>query len=186
MEQEKSIFDVLNAINCNEHTENKNGLTYLSWAWAWGILKKHYPKSFYTVYENKDGWNYHHDGRTAWVKVGVTAVYPTGEAEECVEYLPIMDYKNKSIPLESITSFDVNKAIQRCKVKAIGEHGLGLYIYAGEDLPDDVKKGFENILAEIEKCTSIEQLQALWNDNSALQKNESFIKRVTAKKAKLQ
>ncbi len=131
-----SVFDTLNGINVNNHTESKNGLTYLSWAWAWGELKKKYPQSFYTVYENADGWNYFTDGRTCWVKTGVTVVDGDGTQLEHIEYLPVMDFKNKSIPADKVTSFDVNKAIQRSLTKAVARHGLGLYIYAGEDLPE--------------------------------------------------
>ena len=126
-----SVFETLNKINVNGRTEKKNGLTYLSWAWAWGELLKNYPDSTYTIYENKDGWNYHTDGKTAWVKTGVTV-----EGKEYIEFLPVMDFKNRSIPVDSITSFDVNKAIQRSLTKAVARHGLGLYIYAGEDLPE--------------------------------------------------
>lgn len=126
-----NTFEKLNAINVNDKTEQKNGLTYLSWAWAWAEVKKVDPEATYTIYENSDGWNYHTDGRTAWVKTGVTI----GGIEH-IEYLPVMDYKNRSIPFESLTSFDVNKAIQRSLTKACARHGLGLYIYAGEDLPE--------------------------------------------------
>ena len=126
-----SVFERLNSINVNGHTEKKNGLTYLSWAWAWAELLKAYPDATYTVYENRDGWNYHTDGRTAWVKTGVTV-----EGKEYIEELPVMDFRNRSIPLDSITSMDVNKAIQRSLTKAVARHGLGLYIYAGEDLPE--------------------------------------------------
>ncbi len=129
--QNESVFATLNAINCNDHTERKNGLTYLSWAWAWAKVKDAYPEAFYTIYENADGWNYHTDGRTCWVKTGVTI-----NGIEHIEYLPVMDYKNRSIPAEAVTSFDVNKAIQRSLTKACARHGLGLYIYAGEDLPE--------------------------------------------------
>lgn len=128
----ENYFAELNAVNVNEHTEKKNGLTYLSWAWAWGEIKKRHPDATYTIYENKDGWNYHTDGRTAWVKTGVTV-----NGIEHIEYLPIMDTRNRSIPAESVTSFDVNKGIQRSLTKACARHGLGLYIYAGEDLPED-------------------------------------------------
>lgn len=136
-EKEKTnYFERLSAINVNDHVEKKNGLTYLSWAWAWAELKKMYPESYYTIYENKDGLFYHTDGATAWVKTGVTV--KAGEHEiEHIEYLPVMDFKNKSIPLANITSFDVNKTIQRSLTKAVARHGLGLYIYAGEDLPED-------------------------------------------------
>ena len=134
----KSVFSVLNSINVNGHTEKKNGLTYLSWAWAWAEIKKAFPEAFYTIYENKDGWNYHTDGKTAWVKTGVTI-----EGIEMVEYLPVMDFKNKSIPVDQLTSFDVNKAIQRSLTKACARHGLGLYIYAGEDLPESEQTPIE-------------------------------------------
>lgn len=126
-----NIFKTLNDINVNGHTEKKNGLTYLSWAWAWAEVKKAFPSANYNIYENELGWNYFTDGRTAWVKTGVVI-----EGQEHIEYLPVMDYRNKSIPLEQITSFDVNKAIQRSLTKACARHGLGLYIYAGEDLPE--------------------------------------------------
>ena len=128
----ESIFAILNAVNVNDHTEKKNGLTYLSWAWAWGELLKRFPDATYTVYENKDGWCYHTDGRTCWVKTGVTI-----QGKEYIEMLPVMDFRNKSIPLEQVTSTDVNKAIQRSLTKAVARHGLGLYIYAGEDLPEE-------------------------------------------------
>ena len=127
-----NYFNDLYAVNVNGHTEKKNGLTYLSWAWAWGEIKKRHPDATYTVYENADGWNYHTDGRTCWVKTGVTV-----NGIEHIEYLPVMDYKNKSISTENVTSFDVNKAIQRSLTKACARHGLGLYIYAGEDLPEE-------------------------------------------------
>lgn len=132
-----SPFEILNKIDCNGHTEEKNGLTYLSWAWAWTELKKAFPRSFYTIYENKDGLFYHTDGSTCWVKTGVTLVDDvTATSLEHIEFLPVMDHRNKSIPLDSVTSFDVNKAIQRSLTKAVARHGLGLYIYAGEDLPE--------------------------------------------------
>ncbi len=126
-----SVFETLNNINVNEHTEDKGGLTYLSWAWAWAEVKKRYPTAFYTIYENAQGWNYHTDGKTCWVKTGVTI-----EGLEHIEYLPVMNSKNRSIPLEEVNSFDVNKAIQRSLTKACARHGLGLYVYAGEDLPE--------------------------------------------------
>lgn len=127
-----TVFETLNSINVNEHTEKKGNLTYLSWAWAWAECKKAFPTAQYTVYENEHGWNYFTDGKTCWVKTGVTI-----EEQEHIEYLPVMDFKNKSIPLENVTSFDVNKTIQRSLTKALARHGLGLYIYAGEDLPEE-------------------------------------------------
>ena len=182
-----SVFKTLNAINVNEHVEQKNGLTYLSWAWAWAKVKELYPDATYTVYENKDGWNYHSDGKTCWVKTGVTI-----NGLEHIEMLPVMDNRNVSIHLKdftytvnakggksyevtvpALTSFDVNKAIQRSLTKACARHGLGLYIYAGEDLPEEVKKEAEEkkqkeaevLLAqaceEMKACKSVEELNAV-------------------------
>lgn len=126
-----SVFETLNAVNVNGHSEKKNGLTYLSWAWAWSEVKKAYPDAQYTIYETPEGCFYWTDGRTCWVKTGVTI-----NGLEHIEYLPVMDYKNAAIQLEKVTSTDVNKAIQRSLTKACARHGLGLYIYAGEDLPE--------------------------------------------------
>ena len=138
-EEIKSVFNTLNAINVNDKTENKNGLTYLSWAFAWAEVKKIYPDATYTIYEcvNPNGYvcNYFTDGRTCWVKTGVTI-----NGLEHIEELPVMDYKNKSVFLDSVTSFDVNKSIQRSLTKAVARHGLGLYIYAGEDLPEGTEE----------------------------------------------
>lgn len=134
----ENYFAVLNAINVNDKAEKKNGLTYLSWAWAWAEVKKAFPDATYTVYERNTEFgpvNYFTDGRTCWVKTGVTI-----NAIEHIEELPVMDFKNRSIPLESVNSMDVNKAIQRSLTKACARHGLGLYIYAGEDLPEDERK----------------------------------------------
>ena len=158
-----SYFEELFTVNVNDKVEKKNGLSYVSWAFAWGELKKHFPKSFYTVYENENGWPYFTDGRTCWVKTGVTVVQsevvrdPDGNLYgedfgrlEHIEYLPIMDFRNNSIPADKVTSTDVNKAIQRSLTKAIARHGLGLYIYAGEDLPEeDTKKVDEELTKPI-------------------------------------
>lgn len=137
MENKKNVFETLSAINVNGKTEKKNGLTYLSWAYAWGELCKVYPTATYKVHERDTQWgpcNYFTDGRTAWVKVSVTI----GDLTH-TEMLPIMDYRNKSIPLDKVTSCDANKAIQRCITKAVARFGLGLYVYAGEDLPSSVE-----------------------------------------------
>ena len=147
MEEKKSVFQTLNEINVNDKVEKKNNLSYLSWAWAWGEVKKKYPNAQYKIYERESEYgpiNYFTDGRTAWVKTSVII-----EGLEHIEELPVMDYKNKSITLDKLTSFDVNKAIQRSLTKAIARHGLGLYIYAGEDLPEEDKK------KELEPCLAI-------------------------------
>jgi len=133
MKKSKSVFETLNSINVSDKIEKKGNLSYLSWAWAWGELNKHYPNSSYEVIKNKEkDLNYHHDGKTGWVETEVTV-----EGHTLPESLPIMNNRNKSIPVGQITSFDVNSSIKRCVKKNIALHGLGLYIYAGEALPQD-------------------------------------------------
>lgn len=168
-EKKRSVFDTLNAINVQEHVEVKDTgrvkLSYLSWAWAWAEVKKAYPEAFYTIYENKDGLFYHTDGKTAWVKTGVTI-----EGIEHIEYLPVMDNRNNSITLDKLTSFDVNKAIQRSLTKACARHGLGLYIYAGEDLPEeeakqaksDMEQKIAKAVAAMRAVKSREELEQVW------------------------
>ena len=150
-----NYFTELNKIDVNDKTEKKGSLTYLSWAWAWGELKKRHPDATYTIYENEDGLFYHHDGRTAWVKTGVTV-----NGIEHIEYLPVMDYKNNSITIDKITSTDVNKTIQRSLTKAVARHGLGLYIYAGEDLPDGNEAEVEKIKGTKISETKVKALQS--------------------------
>lgn len=162
----ENYFTKLNAIDCSGKVEQKNGMSYLSWAFAWGELKKIFPDATYTIYENKDGWNYHTDGKTCWVKTGVTV-----NGIEYIEFLPVMDYKNKSIPLESVTSFDVNKTIQRSLTKAVARHGLGLYIYAGEDLPEaDLT---DEIREKILNTKTTSELQALYESEKGKYKGPS-------------
>lgn len=197
---QKSVFEVLNAINVNEHTEKKNNLTYLSWAWAWAEVKKHYPDAYYTIYENRDGLNYHTDGRTCWVKTGVTI-----NGLEHIEYLPVMDFRNASISYDKVTSFDVNKAIQRSLTKAVARHGLGLYIYAGEDLPEDERtatpktsnkvKNNANLSKEdrlgaavldVEACNSEDELKAIWHAYKAdFGTNNRFLDALKQRKAEI-
>jgi len=190
---ETNVFSVLNAIDCSEHIEKKNGLSYLSWAWAWQIVKQHFPDASYTIYENKDGLLYHTDGKTAWVKTGVTI----GGLEH-IEYLPVMDFRNASIPVEKLTSFDVNKAVQRSLTKACARHGLGLYIYAGEDLPSEgtsapkevkltkeEEMNLELAIQEIKECKSEEELSAVANRWEGFYKVEAFVKAGQIKRQEL-
>lgn len=127
----KSAFDKLSAVKVSDKVEKKGQLTYLSWAHAWAFAKKLYPELTRKVYESENGMNYFTDGKTAWVKVGVTI-----NELEYIDYLPIMNTSGrpKSIQLDNITSFEVNSSIQRSTVKALALHGLGLSVYAGEDL----------------------------------------------------
>ena len=121
-----SVFETLYAVDMKDKMKEKNGVSYIKWAGAWARLKQHYPDADYTVYENESGRPWFDDGRSGWVKTGVTV-----DGKEYVERLPIMDFKNKPIPADSITSVDANKAIQRSITKACARHGLGLFLYEG-------------------------------------------------------
>jgi hypothetical protein len=134
MEKTQSVFKTLSSINLSSKVEKRGNLSYISWSTAWGAVKEHYPDVQRTVFETENDVNYFTDGMTAFVKVGVTI-----NNIEHIEYLPIMDIRNASIRLDKITSFDTNKAIQRCTVKALALHGLALNIYAKEDFFDEPK-----------------------------------------------
>ena len=114
-------------INVNEHTEKKNGLTYLSWAWAWREALKADQSATFDV-QTFEGKPYMDVNGTGMVWVTVTMF---GQPRTCM--LPVMDYKNK--PILNPDAFAVNTAIMRCMTKALALHGLGIYIYAGDDLP---------------------------------------------------
>jgi len=121
-------------INVNDHVEKKNGLTYLSWAWAWAEVLKIDPQAVWTPMNFNCGdapFKLLLDMPDGTVFVGV-AVTIKGVDRVCL--LPVMDHRNKAIVAPN--SFDVNKALMRCLAKAIAMHGLGLYIYAGEDMPE--------------------------------------------------
>jgi len=140
MEKKKSVFERLSAINVNEHVEKKKDLTYLSWAWAWAVTKRECPDATYkllpTEYDEVLGF---------MVNTEVTI-----EGETLPMWLPVMDGANKSMlktsytystkygdkTVESATTFDINKTLMRCLVKNLAMFGLGIYIYAGEDLPE--------------------------------------------------
>ena len=153
-------YKVLSRINVNEHTEKKNGLTYLSWAWAWDTLLSYYPESYTSIKRPMEtDFPYWSDGNTCWVDVGVTLVWNDNERTR-TEVFPIMDYKNKSIPADKVTSFDVNTALQRAWTKCIARHGLGFYIYAGQDLPNEEAEAekAKNAPVTYEQILKIEQL----------------------------
>lgn len=170
-----SSFDVLNAINVNDKIEKKNGLTYLTWSWAWAAVKKKYPDASYEIYRAENGLPYVYDPLTGYMVY--TSV--TIEGQTHMMWLPVMDGANKAMKAEpydywvknpnfkyakkaddgkyydrygkeqpeycekhceAATMFEVNKSIMRCLVKNLAMFGLGLYIYAGEDLPEDAEK----------------------------------------------
>lgn len=152
------VFNTLNAVNVNDHTEKKKTgnveLTYLSWAYAWAEVKKLYPEAKYEI-EKFNGLPYVYDSLTGYMVY--TTVTIEGVTHEM--WLPVMDGANKAMKsepyeyttgygqyqktkvCEAATMFDINKTIMRCLVKNLAMFGLGLYIYAGEDLPEDDPDG---------------------------------------------
>lgn len=143
MSEQKTVFERLNNVDVSEKIKEKNGLKYLSWSSAWAEVKKLFPdascrKIPQIMDEQGNTRPWHDDGKSGWVEVGVTI-----NGEEVIETLAIMDFKNKAIPAADITSVEANKSIKRCMVKAIAMHGLGLYIYEGEDMPEETSKLIE-------------------------------------------
>lgn len=138
----ENYFQELYNVDVSEKVKEKNGLSYLSWSAAWAEIKKRHPDAEFTIYEqtmddmgNKRPWFVDPISNTCWVKTGVTI-----NGIEHIEDLPIMNFKNKSMTSAEVTSVDANKAIQRSLTKACARHGLGLYIYEGEDLPEEAKE----------------------------------------------
>jgi hypothetical protein len=144
-------------INVNDHTERKGNLTYLSWAWAWAEVLKIDPAARYTVHEWADMPVCYLRNGTAMVKVSVEI---KGDIKTCL--LPVMDNRNRSIA--DPDSFAVNTAIMRCLTKCIALFGLGLYIFAGEDLPEGGEKPEPDpeVLAQIAACADVAALTALF------------------------
>lgn len=145
-----AVFEDLNVLNINGHTEKKKvegkELTYLSWPWAWAEVKKRYPDAHYTIWKNAEGLPYTEDPQTGYMVY--TSVTIDGVTHEM--WLPVMNGANRAMKrapyeyttkfgkksVEAATMMDINKTIMRCLVKNLAMFGLGLYIYAGEDLPE--------------------------------------------------
>ncbi len=161
-----NVFETLNNINVNGHTEGKNGLTYLSWAWAWAEFKKVYPEATYEVVKF-DGKPYVYDENLGYMCYTTVTV---GDLTHEM-WLPVMDGANKAMKAvpyeyttkygkktcEAATMFDINKTIMRCLTKNLAMFGLGLYIYAGEDLPEEEKEQANKPITEKE----VETLKAM-------------------------
>lgn len=188
----KSVFETLNAINVNEHVEKKKTneknpdgsdkyLSYLSWVWAWGQVKQHFPDASYEVRHWGDKPYLNDDQLGIMVETSVTI-----NGETITMWLPVMNGNNKAMKataysyktkygdkaVEAATMFDVNKAIMRCLAKNIAMLGLGLYIYAGEDLPEeeaaqaksDLEQKIAQAVAAIKAVKSRDELEKCWRD----------------------
>jgi hypothetical protein len=185
-----SVWETLSKVDVSDHTEEKNGLTYLSWAWAWGEVKNNFPQAKYvkhiwsteTYLDNPDrpdrGLPYTKDEH-GYAYVAVTV--RIGD-EEQTEIMPVLNYSNKAV--QNPDNFQVNTALQRCLAKCCAMHGLGHYIYAGEDLIEGVEqkvtitasdgstKAVEGlkVVAEvfnafIPECADLDVLRKFWGQN---------------------
>lgn len=175
-----NLFNKLRLINVNENVEKKDGLTYLSWAWAWDEFKKACPDATYEVVKNKENLPYFESDAGAMVYTKVTA---DGQTHEM--WLPVMDGKNKAMKstpytytvkdwktkqstektVEAFTMFDVNKTIMRCLVKNLAMFGLALYIYAGEDLPEEAPVepvDLDALLIPIQQAADLDILKTVY------------------------
>lgn len=149
--KQESVYNSLKAIDVRPKAEKKGRADYLSWAHAWDMLKSMYPQAQRIIYESEHtGLNYFTDGKTAYVKVGVVV-----NDMEHIDMLPVMDHRNKSIPVDKIDSFEVNKTIQRATAKAIAMHGLGLSLWTGEDIPSQTPEAKDTPSNETKKKISL-------------------------------
>lgn len=166
-------FVELKSINVNEHTEKKGNLTYLSWAWAVDQLLTNDPQATWEYKEPKQF------GDTLMVFCSVTAFGKTMTSQ-----LPVLDYRNKAI--SNPDAMAVNTAMQRCLAKAIALHGIGLYIYAGEDLPEPEPINPDELIKRITSSESLDELQANFKSVFNEVKNDSALtKLIVAEKDKL-
>lgn len=176
----KSVWNTLSAVDVNKYAEKKNGFTYLSWAWAWSILKDHYPDATYTkkvAYNDKAESDLPFMADTnGYAYVSVTVNIPSMN-ESATEIMPVLNHANK--PIQNPDSFEVNKSLQRCLAKTIAVLGLGAYLFQGEDLPQTVSsspapsapppaKDFKKasgmtLEQEIRIAPDMESLKALYN-----------------------
>lgn len=202
----KLIWQTLSGINVNEHVETKKGadgriLSYLSWAWAWGVLMEHFPDATYEVRE-WDGMPYLYDENLGYlVETSLTILGETRKMR-----LPVMNGANKAVKskpytyqtkygekqVEVATMFDVNTATMRCLVKNMALFGLGHYIYAGEDLPQSEQE--ERVRSEVEKsgliqeatyrlkgCATREDLKGIYDEYPTLANSREFKAAINAR-----
>lgn len=182
-------FQELYSLDVNKYVEKKNDLSYLSWAYAWAEFKKIYPDATYTVMKDENGKCYFGDESIGYMVY--TSVTAGGLSYEM--WLPVMDGANKSMKLnaytyktkygektvDAISMFDINKTVMRCLVKNLAMFGLGLYIYAGEDLPEDIK---EYVCADCGKTIDVAMAKRTEKAFGATLCRECGLKRSESKK----
>ena len=173
--EEVNHFAKLANVNVSQHVEKKQNMSYLSWSWAVDQLMRHDPKANWSFREPM----VYPDG-TMMVHCDVTAF-----GKSMYMFLPVMDHRNKAI--QNPDAFAINKAMMRCLVKGIAVHGLGLYIYAGEDLPTgEMDNAVADWLAAIDACSTLEELKDVYmKATAAVGSNKEINAATNAKKASL-
>ena len=200
----EDVFAKLNALNVNGHTEKKKiggtELTYLSWAWAWGEVKKLYPDATYTIFKDEHNRPYIEDPDLGIMVYTMVTI----EGQTYDMWLPVMDGNNHAMKrtpytlygktVNSATMFDINKTIMRCLVKNLAMFGLGLYIYAGEDLPEteaeqSASKAQTTIKVdpykEVADAKTEAELKSVWYKYAYLQGDKKFYAAVSSKNQEL-
>jgi hypothetical protein len=175
LEKKMATYNELRKINVNEHTEKKGQLTYLSWAWAVDTLLQHDSGATWEFPEPK------YYGETVMVFCNVTAFGKTMKMQ-----LPVMDNRNNAIVNPDARK--ISDASMRCLAKCIATFGIGLYIYAGEDLPTGELDGqLADFLAAIEAASDLDELKSIYMQATrVLPKEKDAINAATnAKKASL-
>lgn len=181
---ENNVFNELNSVNVNEHVEKKNtgkaSLSYLSWTWAWKEVKSRYPDANYEIVKFENGLPYTYDENTGYMvytKVTIQGIthemwLPVFDSHNCSMLSKPYEVKTKynSYTVDKCTMFDVNKTIMRCLTKNLAMFGLGLYIYSGEDLPED-----ENNAKTSPKTVSEEDIKKAEDIKSKLLDYEDII-----------
>jgi hypothetical protein len=170
-----SVFKALSGIDVNQHVEKKGQFTYLSWAWAVAELRKASPTATWEVIKT-DGLPFCKTECGYFVEVAVTV-----DGITLSQIHPVLDNNNKTIPAPN--AFQINTSIQRCLVKAIALHGLGLYIYAGEDLPSVELESVDVYVAMIRNTKTMAELQKVFIDvRNQVKANPAYTAPVTKAK----
>jgi len=162
MSEEQSPYNKLRAINVSDKIEKKGNLSYLSWAWAVDTLLQNDPNATW-VYGEPVNF-----GETLMVFCSVEAFGKVMTAQ-----LPVMDHRNKAIA--NPDAFQVNVAMQRCLAKAIALHGIGLYIYNGEDLPEAPKMTRDEAVAKVRGAKSLDELKEAWSQIPVVLRDEELV-----------
>ena len=174
--KEKTVFEVLSEVNVNEFVEKKNNMSYLSWTYAWANTVKRFPDANYEIIKDEKGLPYFADENGAIVYTKVTIDNITREM-----WLPVMDGANKAMKakdysyktkygekhVNAYTMFDINKTIMRCLVKNIAMFGLGINVYAGDDLPLELEK--EEVIVEKATADQVKKINKLFKDKKISQ-----------------